>query len=244
MNLYNADCMDILPTIKSNSIDLVIIDPPYDIPNIVPGSNSRLSQSIGRSLRELEESDIISSYDITKVNTELVRVMRGINIYIWCNKKQIPEYLNFYVTKLNCAFEILCWHKTNATPLFCGKYLTDTEYCLYFHKDSYCKPSYYDDARTYYIAPINVNDKKYYQHPTIKPLDIMERFIRNSSRVGDVVLDCFMGAGTTGVACKDLQRDFIGVEISKKWFDIAKERIDMGSATVDTSEELDLSGLE
>jgi len=245
MNLYNDDCMNILPTLKDNSVDLVVIDPPYDIPNITPGSNSKLSKSLERSLKQLDESDIVGGYDIQAVNKELVRIMRGINIYIWCNKKQIPEYIDFYVNKLDCKFEILCWHKTNAMPTFNGKYLTDTEYCLYFHKEGYgAQPSCYDDAQTYFLAPINANDKKYYKHPTIKPLAIIERLIRNSSQVGDTVLDCFMGSGTTGVACKDLEREFIGIEISKQWFDIAYDRITLGSATVDTSEMLDFSDLE
>lgn len=245
MNLYNDDCMNILPTLKDNSVDLVVIDPPYDIPNITPGSNSKLSKSLERSLKQLDDADIISSYDVQAVNKELIRVMRGINIYIWCNKKQIPEYINLYVTNLGCKFEIICWHKTNAMPTFNGKYLTDTEYCLYFHKGGKpCNPSCYEDAQTYYNAPINANDKKYYKHPSIKPLPIIERLIRNSSDEGDVVLDCFMGSGTTGVACKDLGRDFIGVELSKQWYDIAEERINLGSATVDTSEGLNLAEYE
>ena len=53
-----------------------------------------------------------------------------------------------------------------------------------------------------------------------------------------------MGSGTTGVACKDLNRNFIGIEISKEWYDIAYDRITLGSATIDTSESLDFSGLE
>lgn len=245
MNLYNEDCMKILPTLKDSSVDLVVIDPPYDIPNITPGSQSTLSKSIERSLKQLDDAKIISSYDIVAVNTELVRIMRGINIYIWCNKKQIPEYFDFYVNNLQCKFEILCWHKTNVLPAYNCKYLTDTEYCLYFHKDGYgAQPSCYEDAQTFYIAPSNVNDKKYYKHPTIKPLVIIERLIRNSSKPGDIVLDCFMGSGTTGVACKDLNRNFIGIEISKEWYDIAYDRITLGSATIDTSESLDFSGLE
>ena len=61
--------------------------------------------------------------------------MRGINIYLWCNKAQIPQYFNFYVNDLKCRFDILCWHKTNAIPTYSNKYLSDTEYLLYFHKN-------------------------------------------------------------------------------------------------------------
>ena len=63
-------------------------------------------------------------------------------------------------------------------------------------------------------------------HPTEKPIELMKVLISNSSEQNDVVLDPFMGTGSCGVACKELRRDFIGVEIDKKYFDIAKERIE------------------
>ena len=72
---------------------------------------------------------------------------------------------------------------------------------------------------------MNVKDKKLYSHPTIKPLNIIENLIINSSLRGGVVLDCFMGSGTTGVACKKLGRSFIGCEINEEYFKIAERRI-------------------
>jgi site-specific DNA-methyltransferase (adenine-specific) len=124
-------------------------------------------------------------------------------------------------------FDIICWHKTNALPTYSNKYLTDTEYLLYFHKGKgKCFPQSYEDAKTFYLAPINHEDKKKYQHPTIKPLDLTEKIIRNSSNENDTILDCFMGSGTTGVACKRLKRNFIGVEIDKEYFNIASKRIE------------------
>ena len=86
-------------------------------------------------------------------------------------------------------------------------------------------PDNYNDGSTLYQAPINSKDKKKYNHPTIKPIDILERLIRNSSKKNQVILDPFMGSGSTGVACKNLNRDFIGIELDEKYFEIAKERI-------------------
>lgn len=133
--------------------------------------------------------------------------MKYPNIYFWCNKKQIPEYFDIWVNQYKCNFNIICWHKSNALPTYSHKYLSDTEYCLYFHK-GHCNPTSYEDAKTFYIAPINSKDKKLYGHPTIKPLEIIEKLIRNSSNKNDIVLDPFMGSGTTGVACKNLKRKF------------------------------------
>ena len=63
------------------------------------------------------------------------------------------------------------------------------------------------------------------QHPTEKPVDLMKLYVENSSQVGDTVLDPFMGVGSTGVACKELGRNFIGVELDEQYFDIATKRI-------------------
>lgn len=130
-------------------------------------------------------------------------------------------------------FDGVLTHNCNALPTYSNKYLSDTEYCLYFRKGGLCQPQNYQDAQTFFIAPINQKDKKLYKHPTIKPLDFMERFVRNSSKEGDTVLDCFMGSGTTGVACKNLKRNFIGIELSKEYFDIASDRIGVDSTEIE-----------
>ena len=63
-------------------------------------------------------------------------------------------------------------------------------------------------------------------HPTQKPIKLMEELIKRHSNVGDTVLDNFMGSGTTGVACKNLNRKFIGIELDETYFNLAKERIE------------------
>ena len=63
------------------------------------------------------------------------------------------------------------------------------------------------------------------KHPTEKPVELLKVLIENSSNEGDIVMDCFMGSGSTGVACLETNRGFIGIEIDKKYYDIAVERI-------------------
>lgn len=106
-----------------------------------------------------------------------------------------------------------------------NKYLTDTEYCLFFREKGTKVYGSFKTKRTYYVTKKNMKDKKLYKHPTIKPLDIIKNLIINSSQEGDTVLDCFMGSGTTGVACKELNRNFIGMEINEEYYQIAKDRI-------------------
>ena len=184
-------------------------------------------KKLNQSLQDLKENqDLTKSYDIAEFGIELLRILKEPNLYFWCNKAQIPEYFNFYVNKHKCKFDILCWHKPNALPTYSNKYLTDTEYLLYFRKGKgKCFPANYEDAKTYYIAPINHADKKKYGFPTIKPLDITRKIIRNSSKEGQVILDPFLGSGTTCIAAELENRISIGIEINEYYYNLAKNRI-------------------
>lgn len=227
IKLYNEDCLKIMAQMPNKTVDLLYTDPPYDISATSGGGTVNNVKKLNKSLKELDEANITEGYDIEKFGEEFLRILKEPNIYLWCNKKQIPDYFNFYVNKHKCKFEIIKWSKGNALPTYSNKYLSDTEYCLYFYKGKgKTFPQSYDDAKTYYFAPINHKDKKLYGHPTIKPLDLVEKGIRNSSREDWIVFDPFMGSGTTGVACVNNNRNFIGVELNEEYFNIAKERIE------------------
>ena len=151
--------------------------------------------------------------------------MKRVNIYLWCNKGQILPYLEYFVKERKCSFEIIVWGKKNPIP-FCGThYLVDKEYCLYFWEEGAPIDIPFNRARTIYMSNTNVADKKAYGHPTIKPLDIIKTLIENSSRKGDLVLDPFLGSGTTAVACKSLGRNYIGFEINPNYYKIAVDRM-------------------
>ena len=228
LNLQKGDCLEFIKKLPDSSIDLIVTDPPYLIQNTKAGGKSKLAKSIQSMNNELSNGELTSGFDISILD-EMMRVLKVPNIYIWCNHKQIPMYLNYFVAEKGCSFDILIWAKSNATPLFNNKYLTDKEYCLYFRKGGLCNPKNYNDAKTVFFQPINLSDKKLYGHPTIKPLNIIGTLIKNSSKEGDVVLDCFMGSGTTGEACVKLNRHFIGVELDDNFFSIAQTRINMAA---------------
>ena len=121
---------------------------------------------------------------------------------------------------------MLTWHKTNPVPTCNNKYLSDTEYILYFRNGGVPMYGNYETKKKYYVTPTNKEDKQKYKHPTIKPLHIIENLILNSSKENDIVLDCFMGSGTTPVACVNTHRHYIGYEIDENYFDIACQRLD------------------
>lgn len=174
-------------------------------------------------LKELKEANLTKGFDYILLN-ELVRVMKRINIYIWCNKNQIRRYIDFF-EDLGCNTDLLTWHKTNPVPAFNNKYLSDTEYLLFFREKGVKLYGEYATKRKYYVTQTNKKDKDKYGHPTVKPLEIIQNLIINSSREGDTVLDCFMGSGTTGEACIKTNRHFIGIELDNKYYEIAKQRI-------------------
>ena len=71
----------------------------------------------------------------------------------------------------------------------------------------------------------NKQEMTLYDHATVKPLELIKTIVKASSNEGDIVLDCFMGSGTTAVACKELNRNFIGIEREQKYIDIANKRL-------------------
>lgn len=133
MQLFCGDCLEVLKTIPDASVDLIVTDPPYQINNTQAGGKSALSRSIQRMNNEIRNANLCDGFNV-QVLDELVRVQKKINCYIWCNGKQIPMYIQYFVEGLGCNFDILIWQKSNATPLFNNKYLTDKEYCLYFRR--------------------------------------------------------------------------------------------------------------
>lgn len=221
MKLICGDCYEELKKIPDNSVDLVVTDPPYEIVGLY-GAGIIKNRPY---LSEMMKSNLGEGINIDFLN-ELSRIMKHIYIYIWCNKEQIYDYLTYFVKEKGCNFEMFIWHKTNVPPFTNGHYLKDKEYCLLFWEQGCKIQGNYETMSTVYRSTINSKDKLYYKHPTIKPLNIIENFIKNSSREGDVVLDCFMGSGTTGVACRNLNRDFIGIEINPEYFQIRKNRIE------------------
>lgn len=83
----------------------------------------------------------------------------------------------------------------------------------------------YDLKSKYYITSTNKNDKDKFKHPTIKPIEIIEKQILHTTKESDIVLDCFCGSGTTCVACKNNDRRYIGIEINEEYYEIAKKRL-------------------
>lgn len=220
IQVFQGDCLELMKRIPDKSVDLVTIDPPYEFAQ--HGGGGAFGSRKREYHNELEADTLTKGFD-TAVLDELVRVMRKVNIYIWCNKEQIKQYLEYFE---GCNMDLLTWHKTNPVPTCNNKYLSDTEYLLFFREKGVKVYGNYHTKRKFYVTQTNKKDKEKYIHPTVKAVDIMQNIIINSSQEGECVLDCFMGTGTTGAACVCTGRRFIGIEKEQKYFEIAKQRIE------------------
>lgn len=215
--IYNMDCMEGIKLLDDHSIDLVVIDPPYKL-DLNKVKNTTIFNNYANELLGLKDGFDLQVLDL------LITKMKKINIYIYCSKRQIQELLEYFANK-ECNYEVLTWHKQNPSPLTNNIYLPDTEYVIFAREKGVKLYGSYHTKHKYYISGTNQTDKKKYGHPTIKPLQFIENHIENSSKEGEIVLDCFAGSGTTLVAAINKKRNFIGFEINEEYYKIAESRI-------------------
>lgn len=222
--IYLGDAYELIKQVPDKSVDLIVTDPPYEM--TAGGSISMcgvLRNRVKGSYNEIKEMNIYKGFD-PSILDEFDRVMKRINIYLWCNKEQIYDYITHYVKEKGCNFEIIVWAKNNPPPFLGVHYLKDKEYCLYFWEKGFKPKITYERGKTVYVTNTNTYDKDRFMHPTIKPIEIIENLIKNSTK-GGVVLDPFAGSGTTCLACKHLGIEYIGFEISEKYHQIAVDRL-------------------
>lgn len=179
--IYLGDAYKLIKDLPDKSVDLIVTDPPYEIKGL-DGRKSGILKKQHHSYVE-EIKTIVSGINLD-ILPELVRVMKKINIYLWCNKEQIYDYLTFFVKERKCNWEMIIWAKNNPAPFLNEHYLKDKEYCLFFWEKGVKVSPTWKTGNTVYLTNTNIEDKKLYGHPTIKPLEIIENLIMNSSTGG------------------------------------------------------------
>jgi len=219
IDLKMGDALKILKTIPSESIDCVVTDPPYKIitGGDSNGKNSIRPKGILKGNRELMKT-------VPKFSDwlpEIFRVLKdGSQNYVMVNSSNLLKMAN-EIEKAGFKIQnFLVWQKNNCTPS--QFYMKNCEYTIFFRKG---KSKYINDiggSKTVHSFDNIIGNKV---HPTEKPIELMEFYINNSTNENEVVLDPFMGSGTTGVACKNLKRNFIGIEKDENYFNISQDRI-------------------
>jgi DNA modification methylase len=210
------DCFNTLRSLPAESVDLILTDPPYVI-----GTRGCGLAGNRKYLADITDAALDTGFDAI-ILEEFLRVLKVPNIIVFCSRLQIRDYLNWAHDR-NLTWSLICWHKTNPTPLTNNNYLPDTEYILHFWRGRRLG-GHYGSKRRYYVLPSTPTASQ--GHPTAKPLVIVKNLMLNAaSSPGAVILDPFMGSGTTGVAAVQLGHKFIGIELNGDYLAIAKRRI-------------------
>jgi site-specific DNA-methyltransferase (adenine-specific) len=208
IDLRHGDCLDLMADIADGSIDLILADLPYNEVNRKSGGLRLLDKGVADS----------APVDIPSLIAEYARVCSG-SAYVWCGIEQISpiraEFVRHGLTTRNGV-----WIKSNPSPMNGTRlWLSGIENCVFARK-----PNATFNERCA-VAAWKGPSQRVEGFSCPKPVWLMERLILASSNPGDKVLDSHMGSGTTGVACVNTGRKFIGIEIDKGYFEIAKARI-------------------
>lgn len=228
IDLRQGDCLEVMKDIPDKSIDLIVTDPPYL--HIKGGCKSKrlnvgcrdVNSNVVSNMSDFGEQQIYTYLDNAK------KKMKKINMYVFCSKLQIPYYLN-WALKNKLQYDVLFWYKNTNRMISTKFYASNVEYIIRIY-DNGCslKCILNDEGKAkseLYQKIFSYDTPKNKIHEAQKPIELLERIILLSSNKNDTVLDYFMGSGSTGVACINTGRNFIGIELDENYFNIAKERI-------------------
>ena len=222
--LYNDDFRNVISQMENCSVDLIVTDPPY---KVTPRGNA--GNAGGMLQKEINMKGMVFKHNSIKIEEfipELYRVLKeDSHCYIMTNHVNLIEMIN---VAQKCGFHFiksLIWDKGNKIMGQC--YMSQFEYILFFRKGKHKK---INNCGTSDILSIPNKKTKGEDgkniHDTEKPVKLMQILIENSSQEGDIIFEPFMGSGSTGVACVNTNRKFIGIELDNNYFDIASKRIE------------------
>lgn len=232
--LYNTDCINAMKELDKDSIDLIVTDPPYNLGNFMKNRDTNLKKmrdnffgSAGWD--DMEFDDWEQSMDLFFEQSARVIKNGGAMIVFMAIIKvetiiKLAEKHGFYYKTTGV------WHKTNPMPRNMHlHFVNSTEAWLYF---TYKKRTgtFNNDGVLYHdfieTSVTSNGERKYGKHPTQKPEALIKHFVELLSNTKDWVLDPFMGSGTTGVVSKQLDRNFVGIELDEGYFQMAQNRIE------------------
>ena len=224
--LFNDDYFERVKEIADDSIDLILTDPPYNLSKYSTG-NMKFSWCAAIN-NDLAEWDLVD-FKPEDLIDEFMRILKPTgNIFAFCSYNLMGDWHRTFDPKFD-TFQYMVWHKTNPAPkIRKAGFLNSCELivCCWNkgHTWNFGKQS---EMHNFIDTPIcmgkeRVKDPK---HPTQKPVKVLRHIINIASNEGDMVFDPFMGVGSTGVASLEMNRKFVGIEIDKKYFDVAEKRI-------------------
>jgi site-specific DNA-methyltransferase (adenine-specific)/modification methylase len=231
-----GDCLTELKKFDDNSVDLTVTSPPYNMRTRVRnGEYTTRERSEHFSKKYKYFDDALSIDDYYKfhksVLKELLRVSKTIfwNVSIVTGSKEaIFKIIGDFSKNIK---DIIIWDKGHGQPAMHNNCINRaTELIIVFENDASAgrtlNRAYFKRGEMNDIWRIKRPKEKILSHSAIFPIELSDKIIENFSKENDIILDPFMGSGTVGVSCKKLNRQFIGIELSKDYYNIAKDRIE------------------
>ena len=221
-SLLFGDCLERMKEIPDASVDFVLTDPPYNI------AKSNNFHTMGRTGIDFGEWD--KGFDLFTYINGLSRICKkDANIVIFNDWKNIGEIAKYAESLGFIIKDMLRWEKSNPMPRNRDRrFVVDYEVAVWLTMPK-AKWVFNRQSETYdrpcFKGSLTPSSEKT-EHTTQKPVWLMESILKTLSNEGDTVLDLFMGSGSTGVACLNTNRKFIGVEMNEGYFDVAKDRIE------------------
>ena len=232
IELMQGDCLERMEEIPDGSVDMVLTDPPYGATACKWDSVIPLEPMWEQLKRVIKPNGAIVMTASQPFTTTLISSNMKMFKYCWVWQKQKPT--NFFQVKTQPLKEhedvvVFCRSKVNYYPQGTKpvsikngrKNKSSNIYSKYDGGDYVQKVGNY--PRSIQFVPTEGDKNRL--HPTQKPVALMEYLIKTYTNEGETVLDFTMGSGTTGVAAKNLNRKFIGIELDQEYFKIAQERI-------------------
>jgi len=206
--IIKGDCMEFLRTLPNNCINLIITDPPYG-DNVAYGWNNKTIKNNENPL--INCSALVEFYRVLKKNS---------SAYIFTNWKHYPFLTEFILryTKFNIR-HLIVWKKHNFGLGWAFRHQYELIIVLEKGKPKYNLTDFSDVQTCSYI----IHNKE--NHPHQKPVDLITKMILHSSKEKEVILDPFCGSGAICLACKQSNRNFIGVELDERWVEVAREKV-------------------
>lgn len=225
ISLYNTDAIEWLKTLDNDSVDLIVSDPPYRVTQHGhSGLGGIFKTKVGEDKKLNGKLFEHNEVDVNDYAGELYRVLKpDSHCYIMTNDRNLQNFMNVF-TNIGFNFcKLLIWDKQN--KITNQYYMNQVEYILFMYKG---RNKQINNCGTSNLISVNNVKNKTHNHPTEKPVELMEILIKNSTNEGDLVLDPFVGVGATPVACQNLKRNFIGCELDKVYYDTTMERLNEG----------------
>src|SRR5699024_9471207 len=219
--------------IHDGSVDLIVTDPPYEH---VKGGMKSKKYNVGTWKAESYMNTKMSDFkkeDIFNFLNVSIKKMKKVNMYIFCSKLQLAHYFDYINQNKKLKYDLLVWDKSSADDKFSMKsskfFAQDIEYIVRIYESGVSLNKIWNKEGTKSDSRYYMKRQKFQQpkgsHGTMKPTELIERFIKLSSIENDLVLDPFMGSGTTAIACINTERNFIGFELDETYYNKSLERI-------------------